>query len=154
MPRPRVASIASSSVSAPRPSAAPTSLPPLKTMRRGNAANVEAAGRPLRAIGVELGDERDALLLARELIDERAPSSYKARTSPRRSPPAPAPRLGDRPRERFIVELERPVEQHRLAAFAAFRAVGGASGVDAIPCAAELAAQREMRVVSALWSLP
>jgi len=38
--------------------------------------------------------------------------------------------------------MNGPIEQHRLAAFSAFRPVGSASDIDAIPALAELTAKR------------
>src|SRR6185437_9612774 len=78
----------------------------LEDDHRRNAANVEACGRALRVIGIELGDQRGALFVARELVDERR--HHLTRAAPIRVEVDEHRDFGVRDglREGLVVELE------------------------------------------------
>src|SRR5205085_8191465 len=98
----------------------------------------------LRAIGIELGDERAPLIGRGDFVD--GGRHRLARPTPVGVEVDQHRDLGvlDGAGERLLIERELPVEQHRLPALAALGAVRSPRGVDAVPRFAELTAQREM----------
>jgi hypothetical protein len=98
----------------------------------------------LRAVGVELRDENAPHRSPRDLVD--GGRHRLAGAAPVGVEVHQHRDVGARHRalERVVIEPHRPVEQHRLAALAAFGSVRRARGVDAVPGVAELAADRRV----------
>src|SRR2546423_3152769 len=95
-------------------------------------------------VGVELPDERLSLKMGRQHI-------HGGRHHPTRAAPVRIKidsyrqvALTDRAGECLIVERNWPLEQNRLRAFSALRAVDNLAGLDAIPSIAKQTAHREL----------